>query len=132
MLRRWQWWVPACSLCMGCATGGGPSREPRIARPTSPVPSVTAAELSRNSRDESLLTALRRYRPQFLMSHGAAPMVTIDGSPLAELSLLETLRVSAISEVRLLRASTAVGYAGIREGRVVIGDVLYVQTRGRP
>lgn len=132
MARRWQWWVSACSLCMGCATGGGPSREPWIAQPTSLVPSVTAAELSRNSREESLLAALRRYRPQFLMARGAVPMVTIDGSPLGELSILETLRVSAISEVRLLRGSFAVAYAGIREGRVVIGDVLYVQTRGRP
>ena len=47
-------------------------------------------------------------------------MVTIDGAPAMDLSILETMTVSSICDVRLLRASLSHEY---------VGEVLYVRLR---
>jgi hypothetical protein len=121
----------ASALSIGCMASLSSAPEPRRAAESfSPNMVVTGAELSRDGRDESLLNALRRQRPWFLGSRGTMPMVVVDGSPAAELSVLETIRVSAISEVQLLRASSSPGRAAFSStGRVIVGDVLLVRTR---
>ena len=96
---------------------------------------VTAQELARLVRQGSLLDALERLRPFWLVSRGTTPLISIDGSPLAELSLLRTIPASAVREVRLQRSLSSAGRASIMpNGDVIVGDVIAVSTRqgGRP
>jgi hypothetical protein len=90
---------------------------------------VTEAELVREVRgEETLLRALQRLRPLFLRQSRSVPLVSIDGSPPVELSVLETIRVAEVTEVRMLRASSSVSIVGITpNGRVVVGDVILVR-----
>jgi len=65
-----------------------------------------------------------------LRSRGASPpLVSVDGSAPAELSLLRTIQTSTVREVRLLRASSSVGIVGIApNGDVIASDVIVVTT----
>ena len=69
-----------------------------------------------------------------LYPHGSGPVaVSIDDGPVTDLSILETLRVSAIESVRLERASSPVGPPRITPtGGVIFGDMLEVKTRHGP
>ena len=124
--------LSASGLLFGCATPAGSpaARQGTQAAFQSTGPTVAASVLSADGVDETVLDALGRYRPLFLHSRGAVPMVTIDGSPMMSLAILQTLTVSAICDVRLIRASSADGYVATTstEG-VTSGDVLYVRTR---
>lgn len=92
---------------------------------------VSAADLSRDGQNDMLLAALRRVRPEFLLERGSGPLaVSIDGGSLAELSILETVRVSMIEDVTLERGALSVGPRVMTTGGVVVGvDVLLVRTR---
>lgn len=94
-------------------------------------PVVSAAELSRFGRHDTVLGALRRLRPNFLWSRGSAVVgVSIDGAAVVDLSVLATIQVSAIEDVRLERASTSARFARVTfSGDIVVGDVLIVRTR---
>jgi hypothetical protein len=113
----------------GCARGAQQS-EPRM----SPVPSsmvVYAEELGRILHPSSLMDALQRLRPAMLQSRGRSPMVSIDGSPPAELAVLGSISVSTVREVRLVRSAGAVGHAGVTaNGDIVVGDLILVTTLG--
>jgi hypothetical protein len=91
---------------------------------------VTAQELARSTPQGMLLDALQRVRPLMLRSRGASPpLVSVDGSAPAELSLLRTIQTSTVREVRLLRASSSVGIVGIApNGDVIASDVIVVTT----
>jgi hypothetical protein len=93
---------------------------------------VSAAELSRDGLNDTVLAALRRVRPEFFYLRGSTSLaVSIDGGPLTDLSILETMGVSTIEEVSLGRGATSVGPRITTSGAVVVGDVLLVRTRHR-
>ena len=91
---------------------------------------VSAADLSRDGPNDTVLAALRRVRPEFLMTRGSTSLaVSIDGGPLEDLSILETLRVSTIEDVSVERGASSAGPRITTSGAVVVGDVLLVRTR---
>src|SRR5262245_27702796 len=69
---------------------------------------VTSAELSRYGQ-LSLAEALEALRPTLLRGRGVAPGVSVDGSPIADLTILRSIPTSHVTEVRLVRASSSVG-----------------------
>jgi hypothetical protein len=91
---------------------------------------VSAAELSRDGRNDIVLPALRRVRPEFFYLRGSTSLaVSIDGGPLEDLSILETMRVSTIEDVSLERGASSVGPRITTSGAIIVGDVLLVRTR---
>jgi len=118
-------------LATGCATHAGvtpSSRAPTTGAAASTV--VAAEELARLAPQGSLMDALARVRPSFMLrSRGTTPLVSVDGSHPAELSLLRTIDVSVVREVRLQRSSSGVVQSAIGPGgQVVVGDVIIVTT----
>lgn len=90
---------------------------------------VTAQELGKILHPTSLLDALERVRPSMLRSRGRAPMVSIDGSPPAELALLRSISVSSVREVRMVRSAWSAGHAAVTpRGDTVVGDLILVFT----
>ena len=90
---------------------------------------VSAAELSNDGQNDTVLAALRRVRPEFFNPHGLAPLaVSIDGGPPGELSILEMMRVSTIEDVSLEHGALSVGPRLTTTGAVIVGDVLQVRT----
>jgi hypothetical protein len=122
------------ALAAGCATG--PGTTPRTDNGSSATV-VTSQELTRLGQEGTLIDVLQRLRPSMLRSRGStAPRVSVDGSPPADLSILEAITASAVREVRLERASSNVGRAAIApNGHVIVGDLIVVATwmglRGR-
>ena len=113
---------------IGCAMRAGSSRDATSRTWATTV--VTAQELESIVRQGSLMEALQRLRPEWLVSRGGAPYVTVDGAPPTDLSFLSTIPASTIREVRLERASSSVGHAAVASsGRVVVGDMIVVTTR---
>lgn len=89
-----------------------------------------AADLSRDGRNDTALAALRRVRPEFFWMRGSTSLaVSIDGGPLADLSILETMPISTIEDVSLERGASSVGPRITTSGDVVVGNVLLVRTR---
>jgi hypothetical protein len=123
--------LTASAILMGaCASASGPrsARDADRAGPGDDV--VTTAELRRLDPGSTLLDALERERAEFLHPRGSVPTVSIDGSPPTELSVLQTIRVAEVKEVRLVRRAGRSGPAAIRsDGAVVVGDVILVITR---
>jgi hypothetical protein len=90
---------------------------------------VTAQEMARFVRQGSLMDALKQLRPSMLNARGSVPLVSVDGSPPVEASLLHLIPASNVREVRLQRASSSVGHIIIApNGDVVAGDVILVTT----
>ena len=118
-------------LAAGCATH--PVRTPRPSEVTvgaSASTVVTVQELAGIIRQGSLMEALERLRPFMLISRGTTPWVSVDGAPPAELSLLRTIPVSEVREVRLLRSSSSVGHViAAPNGDVIVADLIVVTTR---
>jgi hypothetical protein len=93
---------------------------------------VTAEELSHYAQGHSLMEALRMLRPRFLSGRGELLMVSVDGAPASDQSILSTIRVSDVLEVRLVKAGSIESRATIRpNGEIVVGDFLLVVTRKR-
>ena len=101
-------------------------------RSVSPSAVVTTQEFASTVRQGTLMEALERLRPSMLLGRGGRlPMVSVDGSPPADLSLLRTISASYVREVRLQRASSSAGYSRILpNGDLVVGDVIIVTTLG--
>ncbi len=94
---------------------------------------VSAAELSGDGQNDTVLAALRRVRSDFFNPHGLAPLgVSIDGRPPEDISILEMIRVSEIEDVRLERNAVTVAPRLTTTGKFVVGDVLMVRTRRGP
>jgi hypothetical protein len=120
--------VMSAGLCSGCA---GKQTRDTTAPPTA-RDVISGSELARSASGSSVLVALRLTRPWFLASRGSTPVVSIDGSPPVELSLLSAIPVTDVIEVRLLRATSGAGrVAVLPNGDTVVGDVLLVITRSR-
>ena len=93
---------------------------------------VTAAELSHYAPGSSLMEALRMLRPRFLSGRGEQPMVSVDGAPAGDQSILSAIRVSDVLEVRLVKAGSYENRPTIRpNGEIVVADLLLVVTRKR-
>jgi hypothetical protein len=91
---------------------------------------ITAEELARS--EGSLRQVLERLRPWMLGSRGTPTFVTVDGSPLTDLSILAVIPVSTVQEVRLRRAFSSAGHTAVSpSGAVVAGDIIEVTTRSR-
>ena len=123
--------LAVAGLAAGCATGSVQTRRSDEARGSASASAVvTAQELGRLMTQGSLMDALERLRPAMLRARGAAPLVSVDGSPPSELSVLRMIPASTVREVRLLRSSSSVGRASIApNGDVIVVDVIAVTTR---
>ncbi len=116
-------------LCVSCATAHSAGDRATIRGSTS-SDVVVFPELTAAGRGKSLLSALQVARPGFLNRRGAAPLVSIDGGPASDQSVLRLIPVGDVYEVRLLRASSGAGRpAVLPNGDVVVADVLFVVTR---
>ena len=93
---------------------------------------VTAAELSRYAAGQSLMEALRRLRPDFLVGRGARPAVSVDGAAAGDQSILISIPASEVFEVRLVKAGSPESRSTIHpNGDVVVSDLIVVRTRKR-
>jgi hypothetical protein len=93
---------------------------------------LTMAEMMRVAPGQSVWTAIERLRPGFLQGRGSVPTVSLDGGAAMELSVLRTIPVSEVREVRLLRGVAGGSRAAVLpNGDVVVGDVVLVLTRTR-
>lgn len=93
---------------------------------------VTAAELSRYADGQSLMEALQRLRPGFLVGRSRQPMVSVDGTAAGDQSILNSIPASDVFEVRLVKAGSSENMSAIRpNGDVIVGDLLLVLTRKR-
>lgn len=93
---------------------------------------VTAAELSHYAPGHSLMEALRMLRPGFLVRRGERPMVSVDGAPAGDQSILGAIPVSDVFEVRLVKPGSVESRATIRpNGDTAVADLLLVVTRKR-
>ena len=93
---------------------------------------VTAADLASGGDGRSVLGALQQARPSFVLGTcGRPPAVLIDERPVTDASILSTLSVSDICEIRLQRATTGAGHPLILSNGAISsgGDVLLVRTR---
>lgn len=101
-------------------------------RSVSPSALVTTQEFASIVRQGTLMEALERLRPSMLLTRGGRPpLVSVDGSPPMDLSVLHSISASVVLEVRLLRASSSAGLTRILpNGDVVAGDVIVVKTLG--
>jgi hypothetical protein len=123
--------ISSIALCSGCVTSHragmvGPSRS------STASDAVIASELTQGGLGQSLLAALQAVRPGFLTRRGTAPLVSIDGGPSADQSVLRMIPVGDVQEVRLVRSfAGAVRSSLLPNGDVVVGDVLLVVTRRR-
>ena len=118
------------AVAAGCATSAIPNRGSAEMSGASAGSVVTAQELARMVGTSSLMDALKQTHPSMLLpSRGATPMVSLDGSPATELSLLQTIPTSTVREVRRERSSSSVGRAAIASnGDVIVGDIIVVTT----
>jgi hypothetical protein len=93
---------------------------------------MTRQEFANIVRQGTLLEALERLRASMLIARGGRlPLVSVDGAPPTDLSILRTIPASVVGEVRLQRASSDVGHSRILpNGDVVVGDVIVVTTLG--
>jgi hypothetical protein len=128
-LRRATILIAVAGSASDCAmTAGRPSSQP--SSESSSREAVSAADLSREGRNDTVLAALRRVRPEFFTMRGSTPLaVSIDGGPPEDVSILETMRVSTIEGVSVERGASSVAPRITTWGAVVVGEVLLVRTR---
>src|SRR5689334_18821698 len=93
--------IAIAALSISCTPRSG--RPSRAAETGAANNVLTAAEMVRVAGDQSLWTAIERLRPWFLQGRGSLPTVSVDGSPAMELSILRTIPVTSVQEVRLQR-----------------------------
>ena len=130
----------AAWLSIGWLTGCGQSSIPH----TNPGPALTSAsaassavtglELDRAAPSGTIMMALQRIRPWFLTARGGTVLVSIDGSPVADTSVLRFISVTDVCEVRLYRGTSGVGRSGILPNGDVSsgGDLIDVSLRHGP
>lgn len=119
-------------VSMACINGSPVSRTEPLRFTDDLSTRVTAAELSQYAPDHSLMEALRMLRPGFLVRRGDRPMVSVDGAPAGDQSILSAIRVSEVFEVRLVKPGSAESRVTIRpNGDIVVADLLLVLTRRR-
>jgi hypothetical protein len=122
--------IVIAALSMSCASNAARSRASQTGDASNNL--LTAAEMIRVAPDQSLWTAIERARPWFLQGRGSVATVSIDGSAGMELSVLRTIPVTDVQEVRLQRGVGNGGRSAVLpNGDVVVGDMIIVLTRRR-
>jgi hypothetical protein len=84
---------------------------------------VTAEKLGRLGRTGSLREALELVRPTMLVVRGAPPMVSVDGGPLTDLSVLRSIPTSIVRDVRLVRVSPTADYVNTSNREYIAAGV---------
>jgi hypothetical protein len=92
---------------------------------------ITTAELNRLTPGLSAMAAIEYARPRFLRSRGSVSAASIDGSPPADLSVLQAIPAADVREIRLMRRGGGAPAAILGDGTVVVGDVILVLTGKR-
>ena len=126
--------VATIGLCSACAQQAGRVYGVTAVRDgASGANVVTASDLASGGEGRTVLAALQQVRPSFLGRSGRLPAVSLDETPVTDVSILSLLTVSAICEVRLQRGTSGAGHALILSNGAVSGggDVLRVRTRLR-
>ena len=118
------------ALSTSCASKSGRHSSASETSGAAPSAVITMAEMIRVASGQSVWTAVERARPWFLQGRGSVPRVSIDGSVPMELTVLRSIPVSEVHEVRLLRGGSR-NSAILPNGDVVVGDVILVLTRTR-
>ena len=131
--RRIALLITSVGLCSACAqTAARVYSAGAVRDGGSDADIVTARDLARTGDSRSVLEALEHARPSFLGARGRLPAVSLDESLVTDISILSTLSVSDICEIRLQRATSGAGHAAVLvNGAISSGDVLLVRTRGR-
>jgi hypothetical protein len=94
---------------------------------------VTMQELARIAPGTSLSRALSAIRPGIVYVRGTQAMVSVNGGPIVDASVLDDLRVEDIREVRLVRAGFSSRYAPMLiDGQMRVPDVLVITMAPRP
>ena len=94
------------SLATGCSHASGLPR-PREATTRASSTVITTAEIARVGLRGTVQDAVERIRPTWLLSRGAAPLVSIDGTAVGDLSTLRMIPLAEVLEVRLDRSSSS-------------------------
>lgn len=115
------------AACIGCSARGTPLSA--SVRSTNTI--VTAGELANVRSEEHLLGALQVLRPWFFTVRASPPLVSVDSLPPGDMSLLRSISLSTVSEVRLLRRFTVRGRPlnGHSANAAARQDVILVLTR---
>ena len=86
---------------------------------------VTRSDLDRSAPSGNLMAALQKIRPWFLTGRGGTLLVSIEGSVLTDPSVLRTISVTDVCEVRLVRGTSGAGRSVVLpNGSVSSGDDL--------
>ena len=135
-MRNWpinKCMVVIAILSAACTTTGGVTTFSQQTRPAAPgVVVISERDLARFAQTGTMAQAIVDGWPSLLAGRGGRPvLVSVDGAPAADPVILGSVKVSTVSEVRLVRASVgASNPTGIRaNGDVVAADVLFVVTR---
>jgi len=88
---------------------------------------VTRLELERAAQNRSLLAALEQLRPWFFTERAWTVVVLVNGSLLGDISVLRTISVTEVCEVRLQRGTSESGRSVIH-GSVSNGTDLIAVT----
>lgn len=125
----------ACASNPSSSAGPTPAATPAATAPRNPDV-ITAEELTNPSVSTgSVLDAVRRLRPNFLMTRGSTSIqnssagsvhISLDGGPLQAVSTLSNLRASEVVEIRYLSASAATQRFGVAAGS---GGVILVKSK---
>jgi hypothetical protein len=90
---------------------------------------LTGSELAGAVQSESLMATLMKFRPSFLASRGATPLVSVDGLVSADVSVLRGILASDVCDVRLERGTSGAGHAAVSpDGRIMSGGDLIAVT----
>jgi len=123
----------AATSTMHCASASGPTPMAKGDRINLDGDIITMAALRRLDQGLTAMETLERIRPEFLHPRGSVPAVSLDGAPATDLSVLRTIRIAEVSEIRFVRGMGGHGAATIRpDASVVVGDVIQVVTRKGP
>jgi hypothetical protein len=90
---------------------------------------ITTAELRRLDQGMAVIDVVEHARPWFLHPRGSVSMVSIDNAPPADPSVLRSMTVGDVREIRLLHTTGRSGPVAIRaDGWMAVGDVVLVVT----
>jgi hypothetical protein len=118
-----------CSCC-SVPAGHGVAPEPQRGGGAASYLTLTISEMAHLNQSQSLLAALQQTRPSFLYGRGTVSVVSVDGLAPTDLSVLRSIPVSDVYEVRLERATSGAGRTAVlASGAVVLTDVIVVVTR---
>ena len=123
--------APTVLVVIGCTVSQGKRVVPS---PASTIASsallISQAELLRVAAGDQLLSAIQRTRPSWLAGRNGLVSVSIDDAPPTDPTVLGSVSISQVLDVRLVRATQSVGRPVVTSrGNVVVADLILVRTR---